>query len=98
MGFFGKTNRRSAIEGPAYDPRLFLTTDARQQAFDDFCVATMVPYGLTPVQMIQATEMPRGFDYLMNVIGLGGTPAPSPPAQPLVNLPQYAATYLSESL
>jgi hypothetical protein len=85
--------------GPAYEPRLFLTTDARQQAFDDDCVITTAQSGLAglvPLWQMIAAELPNGFDYMVNTIGLGGTQYPVSTQEPLVDQPQFLGTFLAE--
>lgn len=83
---FGKSNRRTP-QGPAYDPRIFVTNNARQQALDDYVVMTLSAGGLAglrPLYQMVSAEHPHGFDYVTNVIGLGGTR----PANQKVNNPQ----------
>lgn len=96
---FGKSNRRSDTL-PAYDPRSFITTDARQNAFDDYMVPLLSQSGLAglmPLWGMVAAEAPSGFDYTTNLIGLGGTPVPVNALMPLVTQPQWAQTYIAEA-
>lgn len=95
---FGMAKRR-VDTGPQYDARMFLTTDARQFAFDDYLVITTSQGGLNglrPLWTMAAAEFPTGFDYMTNLIGLGGTPAPSSLPQPLIAQPRFAASFLAD--
>lgn len=100
---FGRSNRRTA-QGPAYDLRLMINHDppsGSEYAFDDDMVITTSQSGLAglvPLWNIAAVQPPHGFDYITNLIGLGGTPSPRAVPQPLINQPQYAAQYISENI
>jgi hypothetical protein len=96
---FGKS-QRGTPKGPAYDYRLFLTTDARQNALDDDNVILLSQSGLAglvPLWEISAAQSPTGFDYATNIIGLGGTNSPVDVPQPLVYSPQFAQIFLQEN-
>lgn len=99
---FGTAKRRenSANNQTSYDFRLFSTTDARQYAFDDYQVLTNSQSGLAGLMplwpSIIAAQIPSGFDYTTNFIGLGGTPRPVDVPQPLINQPQFALSFLED--
>lgn len=101
VGFAMIFSRRGKSTGlPAYDARLQLqTNDARLNAFDDDMVITTSQSGLAglvPLWNVVAAETPIGFDYMTNVIGLGGTPYPVSVQEPLVQQPQFVTTFLDE--
>lgn len=82
----------------SYTARQFVTTDARQMAFDNFESLTYSQSGLAgamPAMMIMGAELPRGFDYTMTQNGLGGTPSPIANGilTPLVHTNDFAATF-----
>lgn len=101
---FGTSNRKAngksgnPIE-TSYDFRLFLTSDARQYAFDDDMVILTSQSGLAglrPLWQMIAAEIPNGFDFMTNLVGLGGNPAPVINAQPLIDQPQNALSFLQD--
>lgn len=77
----------------------FVTTDARQMAYDNYeslVFSQSGLAGLVPGQMLLSAEVPRGFNYTTGVNGLGGTPSPIAMGDmtPLVNRPEFASTFL----
>ena len=99
MSFF-KSSKRAPTGQPNYEPRLFLTTDARQNAFDDNWIIPTRQSGLAglrPLFDVLGAETPSGFDYMTNLIGLGGTPSPVAVNQPLINNPAIAQQFIEET-
>ena len=95
---FGKSNRRQNGQ-PAYDERPFITSDARQFAFDDLNVIQTSQSGLAglvPLHFINAAEAASGFDYMTNVIGLGGTVAPVHTTTPLIDDPRFTQSFFED--
>ena len=82
----------------SYTARQFVTSDARQLAYDNYESLTFSQSGLaggTPWMSMLGAETPRGFDYTMTQNGLGGTPSPiaNGVLTPLVNQGDFAATF-----
>lgn len=102
MNIFGSSKRRavSSVAGQSsYDYRLFLTSDARQYAFDDDMVITTSQSGLAglrPLWNMLGVETPNGFDFMTALTGLGGNPAPVVSTTPLIDNPQNALSYLQD--
>jgi hypothetical protein len=99
------------MTGPTYASRTqgvytqggFTSCDARLMAYSTFETIPTCQSGLAgamPVDGISAAQMPNGFDYTTNVLGIGGT-MPNNGAinimAPLVQQPQFAQTYMAES-
>ena len=96
---WGKLGRRnSAPAGATYDPRQFVTTDARQNALDDFFIApvSMSGTGLMPLWELASAEPPRDWVYSTNMVGIGGTPYNIPMQTPLVYDPRFTASYFAD--
>jgi hypothetical protein len=95
MGW-GKSGRRTPT-GPAYDFHTFLTTDARQNALDDYQLAPirMSGAGLVPLFMPLAAEPCRDWVYSTQMIGLGGNFYTGVmPTQPLINNSAFTMSFL----
>lgn len=97
MALFGKSKRRTPA-GPAYDFRLFLTSDARQNAFDDDMVITTSQSGLAglmPLYQVIAAQLPNGFDYMTSLIGYGGNNSPVAMQVPLIDETDLTGQFLA---
>lgn len=82
-----------------FEARQFITTDARQMAFDNYESLIYSQSGLAGAmnyQTMTAAELPRGFNYDLTGNGLGGTPSPiaNGVAMPLVSNPDFADTFI----
>ena len=82
-----------------YVSRMFVTTDARQNAFIDLEQIPTSSNGLAgtvPAYGIAVAQPQTGFDWNIGNVGLGGTPSPIAygVAAPLVANPDYATSFL----
>ena len=82
-----------------YAWRWFVTSDARQYAYQDNWVAPNDMQG-EPGKMVQrfmtATEAPRQFQYNIAINSWGGNPYNPGVAQPLINNPAFTGSYLED--
>lgn len=86
----------------SYHARSFITTDARQNAFDNYESLMFSQSGLAgamPAQMLISAQIPRGFEYTMSHIGIGGTPSPNAngPQMPLISQSEFATAFVEQS-
>lgn len=96
-GIFGNVGRRSPAVGPAFDARIFQTSNAAQNAIDDYCIVSASPLGLAgsiPSMSFVAAEPPLGMDYQVPIVGWGGTTSPTPNPQPLIAQPRFATSFI----
>lgn len=84
---------------PEFEARSFVTVDARQNAFIDYQQTSDYLSGTTgamPAMTMMSAQVPNDFQYVGNVIGIGGTPSPiaNGVALPLVTQAPWAETFL----